>query len=82
MDVFLVELDRNLNYLTTHYETFETVQKDNRRELDIKLDKHQVRLSFEQEIFFIHFIFSNYFKQFENSINKLLPFEIKHTKQD
>ncbi|CAF3642637.1 unnamed protein product, partial [Rotaria sp. Silwood2] len=36
------ELDRNLKYLTTNYETFESIQKDNRRELDIKLDKHQL----------------------------------------
>ncbi|CAF5039947.1 unnamed protein product, partial [Rotaria sp. Silwood1] len=41
LDVYLVELDRHLNYLTTNYETFESIQKDNRRELDIKLDKHQ-----------------------------------------
>ncbi|CAM4782634.1 unnamed protein product, partial [Rotaria magnacalcarata] len=41
LDVFLVELDRHLNYLTTSYETFESIHRDNRRELDIKLDKHQ-----------------------------------------
>jgi hypothetical protein len=43
LDVLLVELDRYLHNLTTNYETFESIQKDNRRELEIKLDKHQVR---------------------------------------
>jgi hypothetical protein len=37
-----MELDRHLNHLTNDYESFENIQKDNRRELDIKLDKHQV----------------------------------------
>lgn len=42
MDVSLVQLDRHLNNLTTNYESFESVHRDNRRELDIKLEKHQV----------------------------------------
>jgi len=45
LDVLLVELDRHLNNLTTQYETFENIQKDNRRELEIKFDKHQVKTS-------------------------------------
>jgi len=43
LDVLLVELDRYLHNLTTNYETFESIHKDNRRELEIKLDKHQVK---------------------------------------
>lgn len=49
LDVLLVELDRYLNTLTVNYETFENVQKDNRRELELKLDKHQVN---EKNLFF------------------------------
>jgi len=43
LDILLGELERHLNYLTINYETFESIQKDNRREIEIKLDKHQVK---------------------------------------
>ena len=42
LDVLLVELDRHLNDLTSTYETFESIHKDNRREIVMKLEKHQV----------------------------------------
>jgi len=38
-----MELDRNFHNLTTIYQTFENVDKDNRRELEVKIEKHQVK---------------------------------------
>jgi hypothetical protein len=45
LDVLLVELDRHFNALATTYETFESIHKDNLREIEIKLEKHQVNYS-------------------------------------
>ena len=43
LDTLLADLERHLNYLTTNYETFQSIMKDNRREIEIKHDKHLVK---------------------------------------
>ncbi len=60
LDVLLVELDRHLNDLTTSYEIFASIHKDNQRELEIKFEKHQVKIILFSFLLKTNF-FSNYF---------------------
>ena len=51
----MTDFERRSNYLAASYETIESVHRDSRRELDIKLDKHQVTRVLSRTEFRLHF---------------------------